>query len=246
MSWLGSLASRVRRAVGNALSGLGLQGWNFLKDAANRVFGFVDFAASLLGLQLPKKIRIRVAILRTREGQPLVAESTVDAALSLARDVLKREVNTKIVAVGQRLVITVEDNAPDSALDVGCDAEAWKEDLAEAGEYFRSHLASHLVGSVTGYAAPITVFIVRDVAGKQGCSLGPVADYVTVDVSGLALRGDDVGEKRPRTLTHETGHACFLLHRSDPSNLMTPKAPGLKLTRWQRAVFRNSRHVTFL
>ena len=42
------------------------------------------------------------------------------------------------------------------------------------------------------------------------------------------------------------GHSCMLLHRSDGGNLLHPSWPrGAELTRWQRAVLRASRPVTF-
>jgi hypothetical protein len=82
------------------------------------------------------------------------------------------------------------------------------------------------------------VFVVRDVVGKCGCSLGPLGDYVTVDRDGL-------GGTR-RILAHELGHSCGLRHVGGEGNLMRPRNPGERLTRWQRAVLRSSRHVTYL
>jgi len=89
------------------------------------------------------------------------------------------------------------------------------------------------------FGAPLTVFVVRDVVGKCGCSLGPFGDYVTVDAEGL-------GGRTRRILAHELGHSCGLRHKRDERNLMRPKGPGEELTAWQTAVFRSSRHVTYL
>jgi hypothetical protein len=86
---------------------------------------------------------------------------------------------------------------------------------------------------VTGYGEPIGVFVVRDIAGKGGCSMGPLSDYVTVD----RVRGT--------LIAHELGHCCGLWHSGDAGNLMHPAANTETMTRSQRAIFRNSRHVTF-
>ena len=93
-------------------------------------------------------------------------------------------------------------------------------------------------GSVTGSGGPITVFVVRDVLGKAGCSLGPLVDHVTVDMTALTGR-------RLRVLAHELGHACGLPHSSADENLMLPKGMGDRLQPWQIAIFRSSRHVTY-
>jgi predicted Zn-dependent protease len=73
---------------------------------------------------------------------------------------------------------------------------------------------------------------------NDGCSLGPLTDYVTVAFK----------ESITRTLAHELGHACNLWHYDDPDNLMTPGRSGgvgYSLSRVQKALVRMSRHVTY-
>lgn len=123
------------------------------------------------------------------------------------------------------------------------DGGALSNEFGEAGEYFARHTAGWGWGRMNLYF-PITIFIVRDVTGKLGCSLGPLTDYVTVSLKGTASDS---------TLAHELGHCCGLLHRKDqlfgkdqPDNLMWPDDPrGNNITGWQKRVVRTSRHCTF-
>jgi len=85
----------------------------------------------------------------------------------------------------------------------------------------------------------VTVFIVRNISNKGGCSLGPLADYVTLE-AGMLNRA------RHRLLAHEVAHACGLWHSKVKANLMFPRGPGATLTRWQAAILRGSRHVAYL
>jgi hypothetical protein len=98
-----------------------------------------------------------------------------------------------------------------------------------------------------GYGAPVIAFAVRSFKdGNEGCSLGPLQDYVTVDFS-----------KPASVLAHELGHACGLLHDEDWP-LSTYQSGGMitlmkkysndrpaSLTRAQKAWVRASRHVSF-
>ena len=110
-------------------------------------------------------------------------------------------------------------------------------EFSEAGDYFAKNTAGWGWLRMNLYF-PITIFIVRDIAGKIGCSLGPLTDYVTVSTKGVASES---------TMAHELGHCCGLLHRKDqPDNLMRPDVPrGDNITGWQKFIVRTSRHCTF-
>src|ERR687891_192468 len=130
------------------------------------------------------------------------------------------------------------DPAPQQALDSACVERSWQADFGPGGAFFRRHVARNTVGAITGSGAPITAFVVRDVLGRAGCSLGPLVDYVTVDMG--ALKGRTL-----RVLAHELGHACGLPHSDDVENLMLPKRMGERLASWQVSLLRGSRHVTY-
>jgi hypothetical protein len=246
---------KIKKAIkkaGNVVVAVVVQAVNVVKEVVNRGFGIpdflfslfagvrvLDFIATLFGLKLAKKLRLRVVILRDKAGAPLATPAEVAPSIDFAREVFK-QARTEIVGAGGDLIRTVGGAAPSAALDVECGTmEVWTQDLGDAGAYFRRESAYNVTGVVLGYAAPVTVFVVHDVAGEGGCALGFAADYVTVDVGGLK-------EAPPGVLAHEVGHACGLWHMKAKTNLMHPDADGTVLRRWQEAIFRNSRHVTFL
>jgi Matrixin len=208
-----------------------------LKEVVNRLAGVPDMALSLAGSRRRKKLRLRVCILRDENGTPVAQPGEVDPALAEARRVLALYA-IEIVNAADPLVTTLREPAPKAALDSPCADGSWQADFGPGGAFFRRHTARNPIGTLTGNGAPITVFVVRDVLGRSGCSLGPLVDYVTVDMG--ALKGRTL-----RVLAHELGHACGLPHSGDEENLMLPKGMGERLAPWQVAILRGSRHVTY-
>jgi hypothetical protein len=226
------------------LLGGGAQLINVGTEVVNRVLGAPGLVANLSGVAKRKRMRVCAVILSAptgdgAPGRPLATENQVRDALRVADGIFKREANTELFWDEWPQVHTIAEPAPEHALDVGCGTASWKQDLGDAGAYFRSRRSEALgrstfsAGTVTGYGEPIGVFVVRDIAGKAGCSMGPLSDYVTVD----RVRGT--------LIAHELGHCCGLWHTKDAGNLMLPAANTETMTRAQQAIFRNSRHVTF-
>lgn len=211
------------------------QGLNVLREVGNRIVGIPELAGSVAGSRRPKKLRVRVVILRDEQGKPVAQPEDVEPSLAEARRLLRAGPAIELLPSTEPQVRTLEVPAPPEALDSPCAQGSYKADFGDGGAFFRRHRER---GGVTGSGAPITVFVVRDVLGKAGCSLGPLVDYVTVDMT--ALRG-----RRLRVLAHELGHACGLAHSSAAENLMLPNRMGDRLQPWQIAVFRSSRHVTY-
>ena len=209
---------------------------NIVKETFHRIFGLTDFVAFFLGFRPYKKLRLRVVVLRDEHGQPLAEMAGLSAALAEATRVFSLSARTRIVAA-EPLIVTVDGPSPVKALNVHCDDGAWQEDFAAAGAYFRAASARTIFSRLTGYGAPVTVFIVSEISGKGGCSLGPLTDYVTQEAR--TVRGN-------KLMAHEVAHACGLGHSKETANLMYPKRPGEILTPGQAAIFRNSRHVTYL
>ncbi len=227
------------------LAGAGSQLLNIVREAVNRLLGVPGLVSNLLGFGGRKRLRVCVVVLSAPApgdetvGRPLATEHRIRDALKIADEVFRREANTELVWGEWPKIRTIEAPAPAYALDVECGAGSWLEDLGGAGGFFRGQLSAAESGlassarAVAGYGRPISVFVVRDIAGKGGCSLGPLSDYATVD------------QVRGHLIAHELGHSCGLWHSKAVGNLMLPSADSEAMTRVQQAIFRNSRHVTF-
>jgi hypothetical protein len=182
-----------------------------------------------------KHLRLHIFILSDENG-PLVNPGDLEPAIDYARRVLKDRFNVKLHPYSKTFVEVITEPAPAAALDVKCGAGALGEEFGEAGEFFAEHLAGWNAIPVS-LTFPITMFVVRDVEDKQGCSLGPLTDYVTIDPSGV---------KNPSTMAHELGHACSLWHSGSKSNLMWADADRGDGVKWfQKNLLRSSRHVTY-
>lgn len=220
----------------NAFVGALVQLLNVIKEVINRAIGGVDFLLYFVGFQPTKKLRLRVVVLRDEQGQPLVDSVAVASAVDEATRVFEQGARVRVIPA-EPLMVIMETDAPTSALDVHCDDGAWQDDFGQAGAYFRRAIAKNAAGTLVGYGAPVTVFIVREISLKGGCSLGPLTDYVTQESRTVSAN---------RLMAHEVAHACGLWHSKETENLMYPRKPGAQLAKWQAAVLRNSRHITYL
>lgn len=200
---------------------------NVLREVVHRIARAPDFVRTLSGSRRSRTMRIAVRILRDESGEPVASPADVAAALAEARRVLRDQAGVDLVAAVEPETASLDGAAPTASLDSPCVEGWWRADLGPGGAYFRGH-------AVRG---GVTVFVIRDVVGRAGCSLGPLTAYVTIDRR--AFGGSGV-----RVLAHELGHACGLPHSKAEGNLMFPRAPGERLAPWQAAVFRGSRHVT--
>ena len=229
----------VGSAIWGGITGLGTllsELFGILGDLLSRIISLGDLILTLLGIMPEKKMRVAVKILQDSAG-PVLDIVDAEPMWKLTKQIYLDQANVKILPPGDHDPVAIlKDEAPDAALEPGCGASGWWDDLTSAGAYFRSNRA----GTGAVIATSVTAFVVSDVQGKQGCSLGPFVDYVTVDKEGVTY-------KTPTILAHELGHACGLLHRSGQGNLMyAGKDRGERLTRWQKAWLRSSKHVSYL
>ncbi|MCI0345566.1 MAG: hypothetical protein L0221_09010 [Chloroflexi bacterium] len=244
-----------RLAVGTNFARVAFrQAGNLAKELLNRVIGLPELVINVAGVLPAKKLRLRVIVLSKASGSNVLGvpkdqvEAVLAPAIELTREILWREAKVRVLPAGGRFVDVESAPAPPTALSVHCNQRAFVEDFETAGRYFTERLVRTVAGSIAGIGAPVTAFVVAEIDQVVGCSIGPLADYVT-------LRPDGVTMTRPWALAHEIGHACGLPHvvglgrvfgGHPATNLMDPFGSGELLTKRQAIVLRNSRHVTLL
>ena len=186
------------------------------------IFGFLSWPE--------KKLRIKILILAVSKEPAVFLPSELDLALGFAGESVKKNFNVKLLPhKNGHFVEVLKATPPVEALYTKGGNGALKEEFKEAGNFFASNLC--------GLFYPVTTFVVIDIAGASGCSLGPLTDYITLDRDGA---------KNDSTLVHEIVHACGLWHVKERSNLLYRfKSRGNDVNWWQKNIFRSSRHITY-
>lgn len=215
--------------------------WNVIIEIVWRIIGLGGVLLDILGLDFQKKMRICVIILKDdKTGNALTTPTALQPEINTATQIWKDAANVKLIV--EDIHTVVEDKRWKHSLDVGCDSAAFSDDLLVTGSNFQLLANTYCFYGTgrrfIGFAAPIVVFAVRDVKGKRGCSLGPFAEYVTIEA------------QSPGCLAHELGHANypnpFAPHHGNPDNLMHSSCRGTKLKKWQKIFMRDSRFITYI
>lgn len=203
-------------------------------------FGFVVEGAfcGLLGICPPKKLRLCVIIGNDGRG-PIANEAQVQPIVDVMKQIFKDQANVTVYE-------HIEGGGNTPNVEPSCDAKGWLEDFWLNGTSFEHsanmHCREYRLSSVIGLSSPIYAFVVRDVLGKgkNGCSLGPLSNYVVFEAAALCTGTTH--------LAHEAAHACSLWHQDDSSNLMFAScvAGGRnQLKGWQKAIIRGSKYATY-
>lgn len=184
-----------------------------------------------------KYLRMQIFILTDPvTGHPVVNPAVLTSSIDFAMKTLKEQFNVKLLKYGKDWVDILTDRAPDDAIEPGTGLKLLRQEFGEAGAYFAKHSAGWC-GMPTTCTYPLTVFIVKDVKGKQGCSLGPLTDWVAIDIDGA---------KDETNLMHMIGHACSLCYSCKEGNIMShPPKRGSESTWYQQNLLRSSRHVNY-
>lgn len=202
-----------------------------------RLLKLPDLLLGLIGVRPLKRVRLCVIILRDEAGIPTATPASIQPAIDEAVAILRAQSNIAVIVEG---VVTVDGPSPTDALDVGCNLQAWGEDLWLAGSYFQAmgalHFPTGAFGRLTGNANPIMAFCVRTIdgggPGTIGCALWP-NDYLTIEGGS------------PQCLAHEMGHKMGLTHCCAGTNLANGVCGGTQLAWWQTLIVRNSEYCTY-
>jgi len=187
------------------------------------LFGFLNWPE--------KNVRIKIFILKDIQGNPVVSPTDLDAAIDHVKRSFKKNFNVRLSPrhIKEPFAESLQMIPPQIVLYTKGGIGALAEEFKVAGSFFASNLG--------GLFHPVTVFVVLDIDGAAGCSLGPLTDYVTLDPDGA---------RNASTLAHELAHACGLWHHGARANLMWPNfSRGDEIKWWQKNLFRSSRHVTY-
>ena len=191
----------------------------------------------------PATLRVQVVILSDAAG-PLTDATALQPSLDRAGEVLLQESGIRMRLLG---ITVIDEPAPPRALDPRANKLLLLDDVLGRTDFYRRHAAPiDLATAVVG--APITVIVVRDIAGRvTGCSLGVSADWVIVQASLFDRTRTNTYDET--VLVHELGHALNLPHVKDRRNLMYPVSSppadlrGTTLQGWQTAILHANRHV---
>ena len=182
LGWLTNLVKGIVRLVVRAVT----IGWGLVLGAPDLIVGF---------LCVPRKnLRVQFFILSDQSG-PVVTAAELQPAIDKTREILKQQVNVKLLPYGSQMVEIIRDPAPSAALNPPgtWGGETGGELWGEAGDFFAQHLAGWNAVSISA-TFPITVFVVADVGNGKGgyAPLGPLTDYVLIDPA-LIKRTGGVG-----------------------------------------------------
>lgn len=191
-----------------------------------------------------KRLTLHVVVLpELTDTERKQVGADLQVSIDEARRILKDRFNVSLRPYGVQYIEWFDEPVPPKALTPSCcGADLLGQEFVSSGEFYAQHTAGW-VGIPTSLRFPVTVFIVAAVQCKQGCSNGPLSDYVVVETAGL----NNPGEPHPHSLMmHEMGHACSLWHSLGKSNIMWRRRNRGDGAKWfQSNLLRSSRHVTY-
>jgi hypothetical protein len=243
---------------------------NFVTTVVAVIGSVGDWLLGAIGIRPEKILRVCTVVLKDEKGNSVCSMDVARQLLQVACDIYKRDANVRIIpskpfkyATGFAGAETVDDswvivdgsNSDATLLDVPCGSATSALGLPASGFQLKMSLLCFYGAwrRVSGYGAPVTCFIIRDVTDAIGCQV-IFTDYCTMD-GALTLP-----HPSPRTLGHEVGHACMLSHQCvdldnanmmatqdecSPSSTTLPDRVNPRISNGQALTIRASKHVTY-
>src|SRR6266571_3370583 len=215
----------VRKVVGAVLKIA-----KVVREVAQRFAGILDYLGGLVGIRPRKHLRLQVYILKDEKGNLVAPSDKVKQWVNDAARVYLAKANVELHPERDQFVEYLPDSPPESALYLKeC---SFSEGFSDGVDWFEDHARS----PIFGYGGPVTVFVVGDIGGANGCSWWWMHTFCAIEASANHL-----------DLAHEVGHVCGLWHVNGNKYLMDEDSiDGEELTNAQIAFFRNARYVTYL
>jgi len=183
---------------------------NVVTSVVLGIVGFIveGLLCGILGICLSKKLRVCL-IITSNGKEPITTEAALQPIIDRLVQIYKDEANVTVY-------VDVDGGGRVPNVEPSCGADGWLEDLWLTGSQYENaaslHCREYSLPSVIGFGSPIYAFAVTNVIGKNGCSLGPLTNYVVFEAGNVCAGNTH--------LAHEIGHACNLAHTSDTTNLM--------------------------
>jgi hypothetical protein len=240
--------------------------WNIILTIVNVLLSIIDGIAWLLGIRPEKHLYLVVMNQKDEKGNPVADNADILTSIALAIQAYRNDANIRVLPfkefdytnpesgeeqASDDYIVNVSSNSTSETLDVNCGLSDFTANLGFAGSQFQNmiNLSSFWTNwnRLIGYGAPIFAFSVRSFAGTfDGCSMGPLTDYVLVRFTNAAT--DTAAGQQPNTesiLPHEMGHCCNLWHVSPPNLMQADNPRATNLSWWEILLIRASRHVTY-
>jgi hypothetical protein len=235
ISWIGKAFKKVVgffRKVGRGL-----------RELFFRALDILGFVGDLIGIRPQKYLKLKVYILLNQNSAPVQQKKEVKRWLTETIKIFEDRANVQVYKGDEDNFIDVTfPEAPTYALNPEC---GFFVGFGEAADYYESYIDNNYgvdasfwgqLKNWLGYGEGIFVFIVVDIPGKNGCAFPFYHDFCVV-----------IREPMTTTMTHEIGHMCGVPDSGRRHNLMNSNRDDMesRLTRWQIAVLRNSKYVTY-
>jgi len=201
------------------------------KDLIFRILLLPEFIFSFFRYLPSKTLKIRILILKN-DKISITPPKKTEHWINKTSEILKSECNIILKVTDIEIL-----EAPTPALETTC---KFKTAFSKNTKIY-ARLVSKFYKSETflqrlGYGAPLNVIVTKSFrTANDGCAIPLITNYVVLSY-----------DASPTTLAHEISHIAWLGHKTQKTNIMNRfQSRGTHFTRFQKAMLRTSRYVTW-